>query len=222
MSAGASSWQRVLRPATMLGVPGEDLPHVSHWMTEAHATSGLDVVIIGGKNSAVEAALQCYRAGARVTIVYRRDDWRPSVKYWLRPDLENRVREGSITAMLGSTVERITPAAVEVRDGAGGVRAVAADRAVALTGYHPDISLLESIGFTSGRQWRPTLDAETLETTCPGFSLVGARSGKQISGSSSRTGVRREKFSAMRGREDARASTPSSRGAWASERETRD
>ncbi|MEO5800989.1 MAG: NAD(P)-binding domain-containing protein, partial [Gemmatimonadales bacterium] len=76
--------------ANLLGIPGEALPHVSHWFAEPHTLAGLDVVIVGGKNSAVEAALQCFRVGARVTVVYRRPEFKPSLKYWLRPDLENR------------------------------------------------------------------------------------------------------------------------------------
>src|SRR5690348_14377316 len=81
-----------------LNVPGEELPHVRHYFDEAHLSSGLDVVVVGGKDSAVEAALQLFRAGARTTIVYRGGTWPKSVKYWLRPDLENRIKAGEIQA----------------------------------------------------------------------------------------------------------------------------
>jgi thioredoxin reductase (NADPH) len=161
--------------ANMLGVPGESLDHVSHWLDEPHATNGLDVVIIGGKNSAVEAALQCHRAGARVTIVYRRAEWKPSVKYWLRPDLDNRIREGSIAAVMGAAVERITPTAVHVRDADGLEHEIVADRVYALTGYHPDFALIESIGVhIDAESGRPTLDPATLETNVPGVHLAGS------------------------------------------------
>lgn len=161
--------------ANQLGVPGEELDHVSHWLDEPHATNGLDITIIGGKNSAVEAALQCHRAGARVTMVYRRAEWKPSVKYWLRPDIDNRIREGSIRAVMGATVERITPSAVHVRDADGLEQVIAADRVYALTGYHPDFALLESIGIAIDHETgRPALDPETLETNVPGVHLAGS------------------------------------------------
>lgn len=161
--------------ANLLGVPGEHLPHVSHWLDEVHLTSGLDVVIIGGKNSAVEAALQCYRAGARVTIIYRGSTWKPSVKYWLRPDLDNRISAGEIGALLGSTVERITLEAVHAIDANGRAHVVPADRVYALTGYRPDFALLESIGVDIDEETgRPALDAETLETNVAGVFLAGS------------------------------------------------
>src|SRR5258707_484634 len=102
-----------------LGVPGEDLPHVRHYFDEPHLSYGLDVVVIGGKNSAVEAALQLFRAGARTTIIYRGTSWPKSVKYWLRPDLENRIKAGEIQARLGSQVVEITPRDVLVRGALG-------------------------------------------------------------------------------------------------------
>ena len=161
--------------ANMLGVPGEGLPHVSHWLDEVHLTSGLDVVIIGGKNSAVEAALQCYRAGARVTIIYRGRAWKPSVKYWLRPDLDNRIAAGEITALLGTAVERITLEAVHALESDGTSRIVPADRVYALTGYHPDFALLESIGVhIDEATGRPALNLETLETNVAGVFLAGS------------------------------------------------
>lgn len=166
-----------------LGIPGEDLPHVSHWFDEPHLTSGQDVVVIGGKNSAVETALQCYRAGARVTLVYRRPALKPSVKFWLKPDFENRVKAGEIAAHLGAEVVAITPAAVRIRDETGTEHQLAADRVYALTGYHPDFALLRELGVElSGPDERPTLDAETLETNVPGVHLAGSvTAGRNIS-----------------------------------------
>lgn len=159
----------------MLGIDGEALPHVTHWPVEPHATNGLDVVIIGGKNSAAESALQCYRAGARVTIVYRRAEWKPSVKYWLRPDLDNRIAAGEIAAYMGATVEVITPATVAIRAADDQHHLLPADLVLALTGYHPDFALLESIGVTIDRDTgRPELDPDTLETNVAGVHLAGS------------------------------------------------
>ncbi|MDX2261815.1 MAG: YpdA family putative bacillithiol disulfide reductase [Gemmatimonadales bacterium] len=161
--------------ANLLDVPGEALPHVSHWFDEPHRTAGLDVVIIGGKNSAVETALLCHRAGARVTLVYRRPEFKPSLKYWLRPDLENRIAAGEITAHLGSEVTTITPDTVVVRHATGTTTTIPADRVYALTGYLPDFALLRGIGvaFDPAGE-RPLLDPDTLESSVPGVYLAGS------------------------------------------------
>lgn len=166
-----------------LGVPGEELPHVSHYFDEPHRTTGQDVVIIGGKNSAVETALLCFRAGARVTLVYRRPELKPSVKYWLRPDFENRVAAGEITALLGYGVREITAEAVVVHDPDGAQLRLAADRVYALTGYHPDSSLLRALGVElAGEEERPVLNPVTLESNVPGVFLAGSvTAGRAIS-----------------------------------------
>lgn len=158
----------------LLDVPGEDLPHVSHYFDEAHRTFGQDVVIIGGKNSAIEAALQCFRAGARVTVVYRRTALKPTVKYWLKPDFENRVKAGEITARFGAEVAAITPEDVVITDTTG-TRRVRADRVYALTGFHADLSLLQGLGVAlEGAERRPRHDPDTLETNVPGLYLAGS------------------------------------------------
>ena len=158
----------------LLGIPGEDLPHVSHYAEEPHLSTGQDVVIVGGKNSAVEHALGCYRAGARVTLVYRRAELRPSVKYWLRPDLENRIKAGEIAARFGRTVERIDRGRVTVM-GNGEREALPADRVYLLTGYHPDFSLFAAIGIEQEEEsCRPRLDPLTLESNIPGIHLAGS------------------------------------------------
>jgi thioredoxin reductase (NADPH) len=159
----------------LLGVPGESLPHVSHWFDEPHLTGGLDVVVIGGKNSAVETALQCYRAGARVTLVYRREEFKQSVKYWLRPDLDNRIVSGEIAARLGAEVVAITEDAVLIRNRSGDEERIRADRVYALTGYHPDFDLMTGIGITLDvATGRPVLNPETLESNVPGVYLAGS------------------------------------------------
>ncbi|MDZ4674405.1 MAG: YpdA family putative bacillithiol disulfide reductase [Gemmatimonadota bacterium] len=167
----------------LLDVPGESLPHVSHWFDEAHRTAGQDVVIVGGKNSAIESALQCYRAGARVSLVYRRPELKPSVKFWLRPDFENRVKAGEIRAYLGCEVTAITDHSVEVRDATGLAQSIPADRVYVLTGYHPDFSLLRQLGIElTGPEERPTHNPETLETNVPGIHLAGSvTAGRAIS-----------------------------------------
>lgn len=156
-------------------VPGEDLPHVSHYFDEAHRSFGLDVVVIGGKNSAVEAALQLFRAGARVTLVYRGTQLPASVKYWLKPDFENRVKAGEIAAWLGATVERITATAVAIRRGDGQPETIAADRVYALTGFHADTELFRRLAIAfDGATARPQIDPESLETSAPGIHVAGS------------------------------------------------
>ena len=169
--------------ANHLDVPGEDLPHVQHWFDEAHLASGLDVAIIGGKNSAVETALQCFRAGARVTLIYRGETLKPSVKFWLRPDLENRLKAGEIVARFGAAVTAITATHVVIRTATGAVEQVPATRVYALTGYHPDFDLLTAIGVQCDPETgRPSLDRETLEANVSGIYLAGSvGAGRNIS-----------------------------------------
>ncbi len=161
--------------ANPLGVPGEDLPHVSHRFDEAHRSYGLDVVVVGGKNSAIEAALELFRAGARVTLVYRREAFKPTVKYWLRPDIENRIKAGEIAARLGADVVRIEPRQVVIRDARGQEERLAADRVYALTGYHPDFELFRRIGIALDAETaRPACDPATLETNLRGVHMAGS------------------------------------------------
>jgi thioredoxin reductase (NADPH) len=166
----------------LLGIPGEALPHVSHYADEPHLSAGLSLLIVGGKNSAVEQALNCYRAGARVTLVYRRTELKPSVKYWLKPDLENRIKGGEIAARFGSRVTRIDPDAVTLETPAGTER-IAADRVLLLTGYHPDFELFQGLGIElEPESGRPRLNPVTLECNLPGVHLAGSiTAGRQIS-----------------------------------------
>jgi len=166
-----------------LNVPGEELPHVRHYFDEAHLSSGLDVVVIGGKNSAVEAALQLFRAGARTTIVYRGATWPKSVKYWLRPDLENRIKAGEIQARLGSQVVEVTPRDVLVRGALGNEERIPADRVYSLIGFHPDLDLFSRIGIAFDPETgRPQINPETLETSVPGVFVAGSvTAGNKIS-----------------------------------------
>ncbi|HEV2671207.1 MAG TPA: YpdA family putative bacillithiol disulfide reductase [Gemmatimonadales bacterium] len=159
-----------------LGVPGENLPHVHHYFDEAHLSYGLDVVVIGGKNSAVEAALQLFRAGARTTtIIYRGKAWPKSVKYWLRPDLENRITADEIHARLGCQVVEITERDVLVRGALGNEERIPADRVYPLIGFQPDFELFKRIGITfDPASGRPEIDRDTLETTVKGVYVAGS------------------------------------------------
>src|ERR1700757_2918905 len=129
----------------VMGVPGEDLPHVSHYYTEPHPYWRQDVVVIGGKNSAAEAALDLYRNGARVTLVHRKKELGATIKYWVRPDIENRIKAGQVKALFETHVKQITRDEVVVKNGAGEAR-LPARRVFALTGYHPDFTFIEGLG----------------------------------------------------------------------------
>jgi thioredoxin reductase (NADPH) len=156
-----------------LGVPGEDLPHVTHYYTEAHPYWRRRVVVIGGRNSAAEAALDLFRNGAYVTLIHRGSSLGPTVKYWLRPDLENRIRAGEIQAVFNARVLRIEPEHVLI-DVDGRQQTVQAEQVFAMTGYHPHFDLLRSLGIElEPETLRPRCDPDTLETNVPGLFLAG-------------------------------------------------
>jgi thioredoxin reductase (NADPH) len=157
-----------------LGIPGEDLPHVSHYWSEAHAYYRRPVVVVGGKNSAAIAALELYRAGASVTLVHRGEALSGSIKYWIKPDIDNRIKEGSVRALFGSVLERIEPEGVRVRT-PDGVFDLPAQAVFLLTGYRPDVGLLEAAGVTvDPKTLKPAHDPATLETDVAGLYVVGA------------------------------------------------
>ena len=157
-----------------LGVPGEDLPHVSHYFDEPHPFHGRRVVVVGGSNSAAEAALLLFRAGARVTLVHRRPQLSASIKYWVRPDIENRISEHSIAARLETRVVGIGPEGVRV-EGPSGAETIPADAVFLLTGYRPDVTLLERAGVrVDPATLRPEHDPATFETNVPRLYLAGA------------------------------------------------
>jgi thioredoxin reductase (NADPH) len=157
-----------------LGVPGEDLPHVSHFYDEPERYHHRRVLIVGGKGSASEAALQIMRAGGEVTISYRQPEFR-GLKYWIGPDLRNRIEEGDITAWLPSVVERIEPEVTWLRRLDTGERvAVRADFVLALTGYAPRLTLFDQLGVAyDPDSLRPKLDTETFESNVPGVYVAG-------------------------------------------------
>jgi thioredoxin reductase (NADPH) len=158
----------------LLEIPGEDLPHVSHYYTEAHGYYRKSVVVVGGNNSAAEAALDLFRSGATVTLVHRGASLGGSIKYWVRPDIVNRIREGSITALFSRRLAEIRPASV-VLEAKGQKDECPAEAVFLLTGYHPDIDLLERAGVRIDRETlTPQHNPETLETNVPGLYLAGA------------------------------------------------
>ena len=163
----------------MLGVPGESLPHVAHYYREAHGHYRQRVLIVGGRNSAAVNALELHRAGAEVTIVHRRAALGDSIKYWIRPDIENRIAEGSIKARFEHEVVEIRPTSVVLRPagprGAGGpFEEVPADAVYLMTGYHADGELLTEAGVTIDEDSGvPTHDPRTLETNVPNLFLAG-------------------------------------------------
>jgi thioredoxin reductase (NADPH) len=157
----------------LLNIPGEDLPKVSHYYHEPHPYFNQDILVIGGKNSAAIAALDLWRHGARVTLVHRGAALHTHVKYWILPDIENRIRNGEIAACFNSTVQEIAADCVLVATPKGVTR-VKNDFVFALTGYHPDYDFLRSMGLELSKdQCRPVCDPETLESNVPGIYVAG-------------------------------------------------
>jgi len=156
-----------------LGVPGEDLPHVSHYYTEPHPFWRQNVIIVGGKNSAAEAALDLYRSGANVTMVHRRAELGSTIKYWVRPDIENRIKAGQIQAFFDTEVKRIEPGRVIVSNHVG-EKAIHANQVFALIGYHPDFEFLRSMGISLDPQTnKPSMNPQTHESNVPGIYVAG-------------------------------------------------
>ena len=157
-----------------LGVRGEDRPHVSHYYTEPHAFFQRDVVVVGGKNSAAIAALELYRAGARVTLVHCGAALSGSIKYWIKPDIENRIKEGAIAFRCGARVGEIRARSVLIHAGFGDEE-LPAEQVFLLIGYHPDTRMLEAVGVNVDPETLvPDHDPETLQTNVKGVYLAGA------------------------------------------------
>jgi thioredoxin reductase (NADPH) len=157
----------------LLNIPGESLNKVHHYYDDPHPYFGTDVVVIGGKNSAAIAALELWRHGARVTVIHRGPEMHRHVKYWIKPDIENRIKNGEIRALFNSRVVEITPDTAVV-DTPGGREVLPNDFVFALTGYRPDFSFLESLGVCfEGPDRLPVCDAETLCSNVSGIFLAG-------------------------------------------------
>ena len=157
----------------LMGIPGEDLPKVFHYYREPHPYYDCDVMVIGGKNSAAIAALELWRRGARVTLVHRGPGMHQNVKYWIKPDIENRVKNGEIKAYFNSSVQAIEPETVVILAPEGELK-LPNDFVFALTGYHPDFDLLRSLGVRlAAADCKPECDSQTLESNVPGIYLAG-------------------------------------------------
>ena len=157
----------------IMGIPGEDLAKVTHYYREPHPYAGSEVLVIGGKNSAAISALDLYRHGARVTMVHRGAGISANVKYWIKPDIENRIKNGEIKAYFNSSVKEIHNDDVLVETPEGEV-SVRNDFVLALTGYHPDFEFLRGLGIRlSEEHCRPVCDPQTLESNVPGIYLAG-------------------------------------------------
>ena len=159
----------------LLGVTGEELPKVLHYYKEPYPFCGQDVLVVGGRNSAVESALELYRSGARVTLVHFEDWIDDGVKPWVVPDITNRLKNQEIASFFRTRVEEITPTTVRLRGEADGALAeIPNDWVLAMTGWHPDPVLLRELGVEVDQATRiPHHDPETMETNVPGIFLAG-------------------------------------------------
>jgi len=156
-----------------MGIPGEDLPKVMHYYKDPHPYFDMDVLVIGAKNSASIAALELWRRGSRVTMVHRGPEIHRNVKYWIKPDIENRIKNGEVTAYFNSCVLEIRSEEVRLKTPEG-ERMLKNDFVFALTGYHPDYEFLESLGIELTRpEMRPVCDLHTFESNVPGIYVAG-------------------------------------------------
>lgn len=156
-----------------MNVPGEDLPKVQHYYREPYPYFDQDVLVVGGKNSAAIAALELFWTGARVTLVHRGEQLHDHVKYWIKPNIENRIKAGEVRGYFNSSVRRIDPESVTLQTPEGEV-VLKNDYVFAMTGYHPDTEFLEQHGiYFDQATLRPRLNAETLESERPGVYLAG-------------------------------------------------
>lgn len=156
----------------LLGVAGEDLPHVQHYYKDPHPHYRRRVAVVGGGNSAAEASLELCRAGAHVTLVHRAPELKSTIKYWVRPDIENRIKEASIAARFETTVVEIRPTSLVLHSLAG-QEEIPADAVFLLTGYRADSKLMSGAGIVLNDRDAPTYDPETFETNVPGLFVAG-------------------------------------------------
>jgi thioredoxin reductase (NADPH) len=156
-----------------LAIPGENLPKVMHYYNEPHPYYDTDVLVIGAKNSAAIAALELWRRGARVTLVHRGPAIHRNVKYWIKPDIENRIANGEVSAYFNTAVEEILPEAVRIKT-PDGEKVLKNDFVFALTGYHPDYEFLRKLGIQlTEPEMRPACNPQTFESNVPGIYVAG-------------------------------------------------
>ncbi len=160
--------------ANMMNIPGEELSKVKHYYDEPHPYAWQKVLVVGGGNSAVDAALECYRAGADVTMAVKYNTIKPSVKYWVKPDIENRIKNDEITGYFNTTVKEIRKKEV-VLDTTAGEKIIENDFVLAMTGYHPNYPLMEhlQIELTDDEKCMPVYEENSLETKRKGVYVAG-------------------------------------------------
>lgn len=158
----------------LMNIPGEDLPKVKHYYTEPYPYAKQKIVVVGSSNSAVDAALETYRKGAEVTMIIRHSEISKSVKYWVKPDIENRIEEGSISAHFNAELLEIKEKTVIFKDEKGEIHEIENDFVLAMTGYLPDFDFLRNSGIElQGECLNPLYDNETMETNIPNLYLAG-------------------------------------------------
>lgn len=160
--------------ANLLNVPGENLPKVSHYYKEAHPFAWQKVLVVGAGNSAVDAALECFHVNAEVTMAVREHEIKPTVKYWVKPNIENRIKAGEVKALFNTTVQEIRPDEVVLNTPEGEV-VLENDYVLAMTGYHPDTALMEKlhVKLTKDEFCMPIHNEESLETAKKGIYVAG-------------------------------------------------
>lgn len=156
----------------MMNIPGENLPKVAHYYKDPHLYAFQDVVVVGANNSAIDAALETYRKGARVTLVIRGGNLGPNLKYWVLPDIENRIKEGAIKVYFNAELTEIEEGAVRIKTEKGMLK-IENDFVIAMTGYKPDFEMLRKLGVQLDANGNPAYDAESMETNLPGLYLAG-------------------------------------------------
>jgi len=158
----------------LMDIPGEDLPKVRHYYTEPYPYAFQNVIVIGSSNSSVDAALEIYRKGGNVTMIIRNKEISKSVKYWVKPDIENRIKEGSIQAFFGAELLEIKESSAIFKTNKGEVKEIENDFVLAMTGYLPDFEFLSNIGIDlQGECLNPHYDKETMESNVEGIYLAG-------------------------------------------------
>ena len=156
----------------LMNIPGEDLPKVTHYYKDPHLYAFQNVVVVGANNSGVDAALETYRKGANVTMVIRSGDLGPHVKYWVRPDIQNRIKEEEVTALFNSELVEIRVGEVDIKTPEG-IKTIPNDFVIAMTGYQPDFSMLRKFGIDLPETLCPVYNEETMETNVKGLYLAG-------------------------------------------------
>lgn len=156
----------------LLEIPGENLLKVKHYFDEPHPYSYHKTAVIGAGNSAVDVALELFRVGAEVSMIVRENEIKPSIKYWVKPDIENRIKEGSIKSFFNSEVVEILEKSILIRTGEGLV-SLENDFVFSMTGYHPDYSFLKKLGIKTDDDSNPVFDKSTFESDVKGIYLAG-------------------------------------------------